>query len=535
MNVSHLKKKKNQKLLQRLTDQENELLKMQRKLNKQKKNNRKRARAKKAKLVRIAKKKRTNEPRDQKIQRKLKKEKGKIRRFSGKFTSWLNVEGINKIAIITGYIKRIDLKILPLPFLLTLAYGMYGDGASTLTQLAMNMKDWFNISITAQALSDRMSKIESVNFLKQILFQAMTQQITNGFKNKYAEIFSKFTSVQLEDSTQFKLHEQVSEGFRGCGGSGSISAMKLNTVYNITEHTVSGLDIAPGAVPDQALSKNVAKKIKKGALWIRDLGYFSIFDMSVIVKLKAFFLSRLKKGVNVFLNEKDKNPVLIDVFLKENTENGMSFDKDIYIGEGDLRIKVRIVGEKVPEEVRQKRIERHKKNVIKRDKKKKMSEDYVDWFGYSVFITNVSREMLASAAIIMTIYKIRWQIELFFKRIKSLLQINIIKGETDNRVYCLIYAKLISLLMSQSITSYAAHICEEEEISEYKLMQWLQLNNRLGNALINGDMETLLEKLIEVFYLLCKNKRRKNKSTFRRIEEVFEASLIERNELETAA
>jgi Transposase DDE domain len=213
----------------------------------------------------------------------------------------------------------------------------------------------------------------------------------------------------------------------------------------------------------------------------------------------------------------------------------MSFDKDIYIGEGDLRIKVRIVGEKVPEEVRQKRIERHKKNVIKRDKKKKMSEDYVDWFGYSVFITNVSREMLASAAIIMTIYKIRWQIELFFKRIKSLLQINIIKGETDNRVYCLIYAKLISLLMSQSITSYAAHICEEEEISEYKLMQWLQLNNRLGNALINGDMETLLEKLIEVFYLLCKNKRRKNKSTFRRIEEVFEASLIERNELETAA
>lgn len=84
MNVSHLKKKKNQKLLQRLTDQENELLKMQRKLNKQKKNNRKRARAKKAKLVRIAKKKRTNELRDQKIQRKLKEGKGKIRRFSGK-------------------------------------------------------------------------------------------------------------------------------------------------------------------------------------------------------------------------------------------------------------------------------------------------------------------------------------------------------------------------------------------------------------------------------------------------------------------
>ena len=73
------------------------------------------------------------------------------------------------------------------------------------------------------------------------------------------------------------------------------------------------------------------------------------------------------------------------------------FDKDIYIGEGDLRIKVRIVGEKVPEEIKQKRIERYKKNVIKRDKKKKMNEDYVVWFGYSVFVTNVPREIFASA------------------------------------------------------------------------------------------------------------------------------------------
>ena len=77
MNVSHLKKKKNEKLAQRLTDQENELLKMQRKLNKQKKNKRKLAKAKKTKLVRIAKITRTNKLRQQKIQRKLKEEKGR--------------------------------------------------------------------------------------------------------------------------------------------------------------------------------------------------------------------------------------------------------------------------------------------------------------------------------------------------------------------------------------------------------------------------------------------------------------------------
>ena len=90
--------------------------------------------------------------------------------------------------------------------------------------------------------------------------------------------------------------------------------------------------------------------------------------------------------------------------------------------------------------------------------------------------------------------------------------------------------------MSQSIMSYAAHICEEdEEVSEYKLMQWLQLNNRLGNALVNNDMEALMEELIRSFYLLCKEKRRKNKSTLRIVEEVVNSSLIEVKGEERAA
>ena len=145
------------------------------------------------------------------------------------------------------------------------------------------------------------------------------------------------------------------------------------------------------------------------------------------------------------------------------------------------------------------------------------------------------REIWSSATIIISIYKIRWQIELFFKRIKSLLQINIIKGETEERVYCLIYSKLISLLMSQSIMSYATHLCEEdEEISEYKLTQWLQRDNRLGNMLIKKDIETLIKELIRSFYLLCKNKRKKDKSTFRILEGMISTNLMKTNKQKVA-
>ncbi len=457
----------------------------------------------------------------------MKKERENIQALSSKITAWLSRETIHKIACCTGYIKRIDLKILPLPFLLTIAYGFFGNGESSLAMLAGNMIDWFNISITPQALSDRMSRIETVKFLKEVLIQAMTQQIINGFKNSYAQLFSQFTSVKIEDSTQFKLHESVKGRFKGSGGSASSSSMKLNTVYNITEHTISHLDIVSGSTSDQSLSKNVRKLIKKGELWIRDLGYFNISDMCAIDKLKAFFISRMKKGVNIFLNKEDATPISINDFLEKITKNSNSFDEDVYIGEGDVRFKVRMVGEKVPGYVQQKRIDNYKKNVIKRDKKKIMNKDYFIWFGYSVFITNASRKVFSSASIVLAIYKVRWQIELFFKRIKSILQINIIKRESENRVFCLIYAKLISLLMSQSIMSYATSICDVGEESEYKLMQWLKENNRFGNAIITDNVEGLLIKLICSLYLLYKDKRKTRKSTFKFIEEAFDNDFTE--------
>jgi hypothetical protein len=538
MSISYQQKKQKQNIRlhpnQKLSEQEKELLKRTRKSNRQKRKQRQERKIQKNKSLREVKIKRKTIARDRKVRQKLEKERENLKSFSNKITAWLSHEKIQKIAIYTGYIKRIDLKIFPLPFLLTLAYGFFGNGASTLAVLAANMVTWFNIDITPQALSDRMSKIESVKFLKEILILAMTEQIINGFKNSYANIFGKFESVKIEDSTQFKLHENVKGRFKGSGGSASTSAMKLNTIYNITEHTVSHFDIVPGSTPDQALSKSV-KQMKKGELRIRDLGYFNIFDMVSIDRLKAFFISRLKKGVNIFLNKEDKTPISTLDFLEENAKNGNSFDKDVYIGDGESRLKVRIIGEKVPGDVQQKRIHNYKKNKIKRDKNKTMNKEYFIWFSYSVFITNVPREVLPSASIIMTIYKIRWQIELFFKRIKSILHINIIKGETENRVCCLIYAKLISLLMSQSIISYAAFACDGDELSEHKLLQWLQDNNRLGNAIISGNLESLLIELLGSLYLLCKNKRKKRKSTLRDIEKAFMNDFQENDAFENDA
>jgi Transposase DDE domain len=515
-NRKHTRKSKFTKVEKQRSAFDREKLAEKRRLNKQ----RRRTRQKKKKILKEGLKiKKTEAKRNKTIHRKLKREKQNMTHFSEKSTAWLSLDRINSIARSTGFIKNSRGKITPIAFLLTLSYGMFANGSSTLVILALNMFTWFNISITAQALCGRISSIATVNFLKEILAGALANQLKYGFQNQYAVLLQWFSSVLLEDSTQFMLKESVAKELKGSGGSASKSSMKLNMLYDITKHTVSGCDIVAGSVSDQALSKNVLKRLGKFALLIRDLGYFNIFDMISIQKMKAFFLSRLKIGVLIFKNQDDKNPIPINVFLENATKNGNSIDENVYIGKE--RFPVRIIGEKVPDFVKEKRKNSYTKNKIKRDKKKQMSENYLSWIGYSIFVTNIPSEMMDCANVIINIYRIRWQIELFFKRIKSILEIHIIKGETENRVNCLVYSKLISLLMAQSMISYAASICEDdEEISEYKVMVWLQGNNRLGRAIIEfGSLDSLLDELIRSNYLLCKNKRKKSKSTFRVIEE----------------
>lgn len=500
--------------------QDKERRAVQRKLEKQKKKEKRKRKALKKKMLNENKKINRIEKRDARIKKRLDDEKKRMRSLHMKFSSIIPEKVINKIALGTRYVKRIDLKILPVPFILTLVCTMLGDGSSTLVLLAANMNEWFDILVKPQALSQRMDKKESVKFLQLVLKECVGNVLKIAFKNKYSHLFGMFTSVKIEDSTQIKLNERVN-GFKGNGGSSSKSAMKLNVVYGMTDNTVADVNIVSGSTPDQELSKDVEFRIKKGELWIRDLGYFSTKAMSIIHKIGGYFISRFRKGVNIYAEENDITPINVYTLLEDRTKNGTSLDKDVYIGELNSRLKVRLIGEKVPLDVQQKRISAYKKNIIKRNKNKEMKKDYFEWFGYSIFITNIGREMFAFADVILAIYKIRWQIELFFKRVKSTLKINIIKGESKNRVLCLIYAKLISLMMAQSIVSYAASICGDEELSEDKLMKWLKDNNRLGRSIIKTEMEDLLINLLRTLLLLCKDKRKRRKSTFKQLEEAF--------------
>jgi transposase len=153
------------------------------------------------------------------------------------------------------------------------------------------------------------------------------------------------------------------------------------------------------------------------------------------------------------------------------------------------------------------RRERHR-----RIRKSEPSEELDEWNGYTMMLTNIPKDKLKLKQI-LKMYKIRWQIELFFKNIKSYLHIDKLTGKNKYRILILIYTKLILTWMAALLYAYAQMIADEgKEVSKFKFTKWLQEEFGWRKAFITADFTELIETLQEDLDFLCKQSTRKQKS-----------------------
>ena len=393
------------------------------------------------------------------------------------------------------------------------SFGFLGNGHIALTYLVAGLRKHFNIYVSAQGLSKRINSASSVKFLKKILQKLLAVQLKLGLKNSFSELFEMFNGIYLQDSTQISLNEALSEDFRGQGGGGSTSALKLDFIYDIANLLVYGIKTTDATINDQTHAKEVLRYIKSGCLIIRDLGYFTISVLKKIQESNAYFLSRLSISTNVYLTPEDEEPIDVPQFLKLYEERKDSLNFKIYLGKIE-RFETRLVAEKVPAHVSKQRSAKFKK-----DRKKEPSSNYVEWCGFSIFITNIPETMF-SGKMIIALYKIRWQIELLFKNFKSNIEINILKGTNKNRIESLLYGKLITIAVMFVIQNYAVNIAKGKEISGDKVLKLLKSDNQLRQAIIQNDLSMLLI-VLECDIALAYKQKRTRKTSYECIEEVL--------------
>ena len=174
----------------------------------------------------------------------------------------------------------------------------------------------------------------------------------------------------------------------------------------------------------------------------------------------------------------------------------------------DARIPIRLIVYRLPSEVYRKR----QKAAIKAAKRKGrgISLSYLKFLKYTFYITNVPANLWPMEAV-GTVYRLRWQVELTFKHWKSLFRINVLQGTRTERILCLIYGRLIVILVAQRLLALASTqaVGQQRALSFTKALQWLLRGGRFLKAFLDRRFGGLIKGMVSRLQRLLKQKRKR--------------------------
>ena len=186
------------------------------------------------------------------------------------------------------------------------------------------------------------------------------------------------------------------------------------------------------------------EQLNKNELFLADLGYFDTTFLRKIQE-KNFFISRIKTNLKLYKAISQVYSIYESLDLKELFHQcNDSIDQEVYIGtEKCNKLKVRLVGIKLSDEITAKRI----KKAIQQNNGNPIAENKRQLLHWNLMITNISKEKL-EASIITELYRVRWQIELLFKVLKSTLSLDKMHVGKTKYVEAILYGKLLGALLT---------------------------------------------------------------------------------------
>ncbi|RMD99200.1 MAG: IS4 family transposase [Bacteroidetes bacterium] len=350
----------------------------------------------------------------------------------------LLTDNIPEIAKMTGFIKR-NRKLTALSFVRGLVFAWAENPDATLKELASSVAI-AGSSLAPQTLDKRFTESAAL-FLRQVLESIVRQKLRHVPTT--LDFLSSFEQIYLFDSSTILLPPELAKLWQGCGGTkGANAALKLHVGLEYRYGELIGPQLSDGKRHDRSDSLHKGP-FPGNSLVINDLGYFSLKNFQQYEKDGTFWLSRLMINVHVY-DESGQRIDLIDFLPRQR---GSSLDLPVLLGKKEKH-KARLMALRVPEEVESER----RRRLLYRAKRKgqTVSAKRLALCGWTLFVTSIRGTFLTPAKT-LSLYRVRWQIELLFRLWKKDLKIGESRSQNVWRILCELYAKLIGALAQHKL------------------------------------------------------------------------------------
>jgi hypothetical protein len=172
----------------------------------------------------------------------------------------------------------------------------------------------------------------------------------NVLQHQY-ELFKPFKRILIEDSSKWELSDYLESTFKGFGGNGSKSYLKINVIYDLFSGRFVHLSEHSGCKSDQTIGRESLEFFQAGDFILRDLGYLQMKGLEKIQEIGAHYLSRISGSTTIRL-EKKSDPVQFGKLFDKKSINGKL---DIYVYVGTEKHYTRLVAFRAPQGVAEKR------------------------------------------------------------------------------------------------------------------------------------------------------------------------------------
>lgn len=186
--------------------------------------------------------------------------------------------------------------------------------------------------------------------------------------------------------------------------------------------------------------------IEYNDLFLVDRGYCSLEGIEHCLNTNGYFIIRIRKNCFKMYDNDNQQVDLLNHMQSLKFEDKM--DLSVYaIGKKTQRIPLRICAMKKTDES----ILEVQKKLRRKESKKQMtiSDDTKKFNEYVVLVTNLPNKDLPDK--VLDLYRLRWQVEIHFKRLKSILDFGELPKRRSESVMAWLNGKLMIALLIEKI------------------------------------------------------------------------------------
>lgn len=385
----------------------------------------------------------------------------------------------------------------------TLVFGWLQNPDATLAELTC-LAAALGQDVTPQALNKRFNPA-CAQFLLALLTLCCRRSVHSPVS---ADLWRDFSAVFLLDSSVVMLPKQLHALWPGCGGTrGPNAGLKLHTRLDLKSGPLT-LALSNAKTHDTS-SPLAAEPLVPGSLRIADLGYFKLSQLHTDNQQGVYWLSRLKVGSLWF----DAAGQRVDLLTHLAQASEATLELKGFLGR--QRIPARLFAYRVSPEQEQ---SRHAAVIhrARRDGRRPASRKRLALSGWTLLVTNAPNVSLEAS---YELYRVRWQIELLFKRWKQQGGLARWRSQNPWRILCEVYAKLIGLLLLQwmgvgagGMDLQRSRVKIEREIRKYALGLALALSKVSAMARLLRHLPLNLGKAVRT------ETRRRHPATFQSLQ-----------------